>query len=94
VLAGIAFFGIVGTLIYLLMLAQKLLFGKPSEGAPPVEDIRPREYAILVPLALAVVVLGFYPALITGPIQSPVNDLVSNYPGIRDAFTALGGGLL
>jgi len=94
VLAGVAFFGIVGTLIYLLMLAQKLLFGKPSEGAPPVEDIRPREYAILVPLALAVVVLGFYPTLVTGPIQSPVNDLVNNYPGIRDAFSALGGGLL
>jgi len=92
VLAGAAFFGIVGTLIYLLALAQKLLFGRPA-GDEPLSDLEPRELAIVVPLALLVVVLGLYPSLVTVPIEAPVTDLVKGYPGISEAFASVPGGL-
>jgi len=71
-----AFGGIVVSLIYLLMLAQKLLFG-PAMGKGEFGDLTARELAVLVPLAALVVVLGVYPKLVLDPVASPVHDLVN-----------------
>jgi NADH-quinone oxidoreductase subunit M len=77
-MAVFAFAGIVASLIYLLMLGQKVLFG-PAPASGPFADITAREAAVLIPLAVLVIVLGCYPSLILRPLDAPVSDLVGIY---------------
>lgn len=73
-----AFAGLVAGLIYLLRLAQNVLFGPPGAAVqePGMTDLSSRELAVLVPLALLVVLIGVYPAMLLRPIQGPVRDLM------------------
>jgi len=75
ILAAAAFAGMVATLIYLLRLAQKLLFG-PAGSAAEIKDLSARELAIVIPLAVLVIVIGLYPKLLLGPIEGPVKAMV------------------
>ena len=72
----IAFAGIVFVLVYGLRMIQDTIFGEATNsfGLP---DLTPREVAILVPLALAVVVLGLHPGPVLNLVQEPVQRLVS-----------------
>ena len=74
VLAASAFAGLVAGLIYLLRLAQKLLFGQPRPDTE-IKDLTPRELSVVVPLAALVLVIGLYPALLLKPLAGPVSDL-------------------
>jgi NADH-quinone oxidoreductase subunit M len=78
---------IVGAL-YMLHLTARIIFGPlkvpatdghwghESEHGPVLpQDIRGREIAVLVPLALAVVVLGVAPNLVLHSIQRPLESL-------------------
>ncbi|MBI5695933.1 MAG: NADH-quinone oxidoreductase subunit M [Nitrospirae bacterium] len=83
-LAASALAGVVFTLIYLLRLAQKVLFGPPATDAE-FHDLSPREAAILVPLAVLVVVIGLCPRILIGPIEGPVKALVSPVAAVKTA---------
>lgn len=85
-----AFAGLVAGLIYLLRLAQKLLFGpvNPLQGAD-FKDISGRELAALVPLAALVIIIGVYPSFLLKPLEAPIRDLV----GISVHAAWLGGGI-
>ncbi len=74
--AMIAFGGMVVTLVYLLRLVQETLYGEPRSEFPAMWDITGREAAILVPLALAVLVIGFYPGPVLDLMQGPINSIV------------------
>ncbi len=84
---------IVGAL-YMLHLTAKIIFGplkvpEPEHGAEEHEpqslpqDINGREIAVLVPLALAVIVLGVMPNLVLKPIQRPLEELRTTVPRSR-----------
>ena len=50
---------------------------RASRDARLSEDLNYREIGILVPLALAVVLLGVYPNLIVGPIRGPLEHIMN-----------------
>jgi len=77
-MAAAAFAGLVAGLIYLLRLAQDVLFGPqgPSVQEPGMTDLSARELAVLVPLAILVVLIGVHPAIVLNQIQGPVRDLM------------------
>jgi len=89
-IAGAAFAGIVFTLIYMLRLAQKLLFG-PSSIPGEFSDLSPRELLILVPLAALVVVIGVYPAVLLRPLDAPIRGLVAAYSITAGGPVGVGG---
>jgi NADH-quinone oxidoreductase subunit M len=62
---------------YMLVLLRAVLFDKISRPAlEHLQDLRPAEYAMLVPLALLVLWLGIYPASFTHSFDAPVNAMV------------------
>lgn len=68
--------GILLGAIYMLYVAGKVLFGplKEPEHSPDLHDgltrdLNRREIAILAPLAALVIVLGFFPRIITDPLD-------------------------
>jgi NADH-quinone oxidoreductase subunit M len=63
--------GIVLVLIYTLRLVQNLLFG-PERVQREMTDLSCREVVILASLALAVIVLGVYPAPVLDLIRLPI----------------------
>jgi NADH-quinone oxidoreductase subunit M len=61
-LAGIAVTGVVLGALYMLWLAQRLLFGAVKAPHQPFADLNGRERAILVALVVAIFWLGIFPA--------------------------------
>ncbi len=62
---------------YMLVLLRAVLFDKERGPAlPKLADLRPREWAMLVPLAVLVLWLGIYPASFTTAFTAPVNAMV------------------
>lgn len=92
VIAGV---GMVIAAIYLLYMVGKVVFGPLREpgghggghhggGAHSDEhhlptDLTKREIGVLVPLAIACVVLGVYPKLITDTIEAPILETATLY---------------
>ncbi len=74
-LCAAGFLGMVTTLIYLLALAQKVLFGPPREYHG-FTDLSGRELAILIPLAVLVVFIGVYPSALLRILDTPVRHMV------------------
>ncbi|MGA2192374.1 MAG: NADH-quinone oxidoreductase subunit M, partial [Nitrospirota bacterium] len=87
VLTGLGFLGLVFTLIYLLWLAQKTLFGPamPMGGQSGIRDLSVRELLVVIPLAGLVILIGVYPSLLLRQIDQPVKELmgisISSAPG-------------
>ncbi|MFZ2445139.1 MAG: NADH-quinone oxidoreductase subunit M [Syntrophobacteraceae bacterium] len=75
VAAALAFGGMVFALVYALRLVQDTLYGEPRREFA-LWDITGREAAILAPLALAVLIIGFYPGPVLDLLQGPVHSLV------------------
>ncbi len=74
--AVIAFGGMVVTLVYILRLVQETLYGVPRREFAEMCDLSGREAAILVPLALAVLAIGFYPGPVLDLLQGPIHSIV------------------
>jgi len=72
---SVAFATLVVTLVYVLRMVQDVLYGAAVARQHPA-DINGREFLILLPLALAVVGIGLYPAPILDLLQEPVKHLV------------------
>ncbi len=71
----VGFFGIVFTLVYVLRLVQETLYGEPRSEFE-YWDITGREAAVLAPLVLAVLVIGFYPGPVLDLLQGPVHSVL------------------
>jgi NADH-quinone oxidoreductase subunit M len=82
---GYAVVGAIGIILgawYLLSMIQRVFFGplqEPHHGDLPVADLKPREWAALVPIALLCLVLGVYPALVLASIRPEVQAIVQLY---------------
>ena len=72
---SVAFVTIVVTLVYVLKLVQDTLYGTPG-NAHHSPDINGREFAILLPLALAVLGIGLCPGPILALLKEPISRLV------------------
>lgn len=84
VIGVIAFAGIVVVLVYGLRMIQDTIFGEAS-SMDEHPDVTPREAAILVPLALAVLCLGLYPGPVLDLLQEPVQRLINDLGGFAVA---------
>ena len=88
---SLAALGIILGAIYMLHMAARVVWGPlktphdgehhatGEEGELP-RDLNAREIACLVPIALCVVILGFYPNLILNSIEKPAQAIVQAVP--------------
>jgi NADH-quinone oxidoreductase subunit M len=77
--AGLAFIGIVLTLVYMVRLVQEVVF--QVERRPlPLADLDCREICVLAVLALLVVWMGVHPAPLLNLIHGPVQLLTGGVP--------------
>ncbi|MFF2084153.1 NADH-quinone oxidoreductase subunit M [Nocardia sp. NPDC058176] len=80
VAAVFATFALVLAAIYILWLYQRLMTGPLKKGNEHLRDLVPRELAVVVPLLVALLVLGLYP--------KPVLDLVN--PAVGQTLSTIG----
>ena len=77
--ASLAFVGIVLTLVYTVRLVQEVLFQQERQPLPLV-DLSPREFVLLVVLALLDLWMGVHPAPLLDMIHLPVQLLTGGAP--------------
>jgi NADH-quinone oxidoreductase subunit M len=69
--------GMILSVMYMLVMIRRVLFDKARSVANAVmADIGPREWLMLAPLAVLVIVLGFVPGGLTHIFDGAVQDLV------------------
>ena len=77
VLAMIGTLGILIGAAYMLWTLQRIFFGEfNSKWEDVLDDINPREYAMLIPLTIIIIFLGIYPSAMLDIMNSSVNTLV------------------
>jgi len=65
---------------YMLVMLRAVLFEKiPRPELAKLPDLRPAEWAMLVPLAVMVMWLGIYPSSFTHVFDAPVNAMVQSH---------------
>jgi NADH-quinone oxidoreductase subunit M len=79
---SVAVLAIVLAAFYALWMYERTMTGPGREGAVPVADLDRREVGILAPLALALVLFGFFP--------SPLLDVIN--PVVHDTLAGVGIG--
>ena len=78
--ALVACTGVIFSAAYALWLYRRVVFGDLiKESLRSITDMTTRERAIFAPLAVATILLGVYPALITDIIGPSVANLVAGY---------------
>jgi NADH-quinone oxidoreductase subunit M len=82
---AVAALGIILGAVYMLHMTAKVIFGPlkyphsdhgDHSQADAARDLTPREIGILVPIAIAVIVLGVFPNLVLKSIDRPVREIV------------------
>ena len=74
-LAAFASVGVILSAAYMLWMYQRVFFG-PVTDAAPLADLRPREWAMVTPLVVLMVVLGVYTTPVLAPISSSIARLL------------------
>lgn len=72
--------GLVFTAAYLLRLIQGALWGPAPAARALMADLTPREWLVLIPLALLTLWLGLYPAPFLAPLAGPVQAALGGLP--------------
>ncbi len=89
----VAFFATTGVILsaaYALWLYRRVIFGELEKATlKTMRDLTPREVAIFVPLILATLYLGFYPASVFDLTEASVKNLVTQYTAALDAHQAV-----
>ncbi|MGI9521646.1 MAG: NADH-quinone oxidoreductase subunit M [Hyphomicrobiaceae bacterium] len=88
--AFLAATGVILSAAYALWLYRRIIFGeldKPKLMA--IQDMSPREIAVLGPLVALTILFGFYPAPILDVTAVSVKNLVANYDAALRTTTAL-----
>ncbi|MBM4251194.1 MAG: NADH-quinone oxidoreductase subunit M [Deltaproteobacteria bacterium] len=66
--------------VYMLTLCRKILFGPlDNEENKTLEDLSPREFAYLTPLAVLAVVMGVFPNLFLDKVRPSIENLANNF---------------
>src|SRR5262245_59300357 len=84
--AAIAATGVILSATYMLWMFQRVNYGPvTNEKNAALDDLRPREWALIVPIVAMTVVMGVAPNLFLKPIEPSVQKIVDR---IRDAAPA------
>lgn len=100
--AAVAAVGMIFAAMYLLMMTGKVVWGPLKEpnghshGHDPRQDddrlpadLTPREIAVLVPIAVLCVWLGFQSPVVTDTMQKPIDSALAQYPALVESHQAL-----
>jgi NADH-quinone oxidoreductase subunit M len=72
--------GIVLSAVYMLYLYKRIIFGViENEKLKEISDLNLREKSILIPLAIAVIIIGILPNIFIDPMRLPLELIISNY---------------
>ena len=77
----IAAFGLLIGAAYLLWMFKRMFFGEVSESVKEYTDMNRREIAYMIPLCIAVIVFGVYPAPVLNIMKASVGNLVNLLAG-------------
>jgi NADH-quinone oxidoreductase subunit M len=97
VLTVLACTGLILGAWYLFTMLRRLLFGpvhEPEHHGAAIEDLKPREWLLLAPIAILCVVIGVYPQPILSASQPDVDRVVEianrarQRPAVEQARTA------
>ncbi len=92
VVAFFATFGIILSALYALTLYWRIMFGKLEKPAlAKIADMNPREIAIMAPLVVLTIVLGFYPKPVLDTTSGAVKAMIEPYEKLMVAQTNEGG---
>ena len=64
---------------YLMTVLRRMLFGpvkEPEHHGPPIDDLKPREWLMLTPIAVLCVVLGVFPQPVLDSAQPDLEKVV------------------
>jgi len=66
--------------VYMLYLYKRIIFGViENEKLNEILDLNLREKTILIPLAIAVIIIGILPNIFIEPMRLPIELIISNY---------------
>ena len=78
--AIVATIGVILSAAYALYLYRRVVFGELTKPALKVlQDLSPREIAIMAPLVILTILYGFYPAPVLDVTAKSVHNLVASY---------------
>ncbi|MDP8255718.1 MAG: NADH-quinone oxidoreductase subunit M [Candidatus Alcyoniella australis] len=84
--------GVVLAAVYMLWMYQRVMFGEvTNEANAEIEDMRPREWAYMLPLVLMVFWIGLHPNTFLALIEPSVNALLQQI-GVTDGGAAAQAG--
>ena len=85
-LTAVAAVGVVLSATYMLWMFQRVNYGPvTNEKNAALDDLRPREWAVIVPILAMVVVMGVAPNWFLKPIEPSVQKVVDR---VKDAAPA------
>ena len=72
--------GIVLSAVYMLYLYKRIIFGViENEKLNEISDLNLREKSILIPLAIAVILIGIFPNIFIDPMRLSLELIISNF---------------
>src|SRR3989339_591470 len=74
---------------YMLWTLQRVYLGKLNEKWNKLPDLDFREYAMLVPLAVIIIILGVYPSFMLDLMNSSVNSMVTFMAKSQTFFSSI-----
>ena len=84
VIAVLAFFGVLLSVIYILRMVQDSIFGEGREDRT-LWDVNPREVVILLMMALPVLFIGLHPGPILRLLDSAIGFMIHQIPSLAPA---------
>ncbi len=89
---ALATLGIILGAVYMLWMFQRVMFGRVThEANRRLPDLTPREYAVLIPVIVAIVWIGLYPDPILRRMDASVRVLVERVEAGAAAPTTVSG---
>jgi NADH-quinone oxidoreductase subunit M len=82
--AVVAGLGVILSAVYMLWMIQRVYYGPITHDEnAQLPDLRPREWAALVPLVLAALLMGIFPNYFLKPTEAAVRTVVERLEGAR-----------
>jgi len=75
---------------YMLWTFQRIFLGQLNEKWASLKDLDLREYAMLIPLTIVILVLGIYPSLMLNLMNTSVNALTDFMNNAAKLYASVG----
>jgi NADH-quinone oxidoreductase subunit M len=84
--------GVILSAVYMLWMIQRVFHGPvTNENNASLPDLRPREWAALVPIVAVALVMGLYPKMFLAPTETAVRALVDRLESVQSVTVGLTG---